>query len=53
MNVVNGSLMVTVLVSALWWAFARNHFPRALAGLSIVSLGLAATARCPYQNVIP
>ena len=42
MNVVNGSLMATVLLSALWWAFARNHFPRALAVLSVVALGLAA-----------
>src|SRR5205823_13114975 len=32
----------TVVVSALWWAFARGHFPRALAVLSFVSLGLAA-----------
>jgi dienelactone hydrolase len=42
MNVVHGSLMVTVLLSALWWAFARRHFPRALAVLSVVALGLAA-----------
>jgi dienelactone hydrolase len=42
MNVVNGFLMVTVLFAALWWAFARVHFPRALAVLSLVSLGLAA-----------
>jgi hypothetical protein len=39
MNVVNGFLMVPVLVGALWWAFATGYFPRALAMLSIVSLG--------------
>src|ERR1700716_3869937 len=53
MNVVNGSLMVTVLLSALWWAFARRHFPRALAVLSAVALGLAAVtlafAGLPWQ----
>src|SRR5438445_3252172 len=42
MNVVNGFLMVPVIFAALWWAFARSHFPRALAVLSFVSLGLAA-----------
>jgi dienelactone hydrolase len=42
MNVLNGSLMVTVVVAALWWAFARGRFPRALAVLSLVSLGFAA-----------
>src|SRR5690242_8356994 len=42
MNVLYGCLMVTVLVSALWWAFARGQFPRALALLSFVSLGLTA-----------
>ena len=42
MNVLYGLLMVTVLVSALWWAFARGQFPRALAVLSFVSLGLTA-----------
>ena len=42
MNVLYGLLMVTVLVSALWWALARGHFPRALAVLSFVSLRLAA-----------
>ena len=42
MNVVNGFLMVPVIFAALWWAFARSHFPRALAVLSLVSLGLAA-----------
>jgi dienelactone hydrolase len=42
MNVVDGLLMVTVVVSALWWAFASGHFPRPLAVLSLVSLGLAA-----------
>ena len=42
MNVLYGLLMVTVLVSALWWALARGHFPRALAVLSFVSLGRAA-----------
>ncbi len=34
--------MVTVGVAALWWAFARGRFPRALAVLSLVSLGFAA-----------
>jgi dienelactone hydrolase len=42
MNVLNESLMVTVVVAALWWTFARGRFPRALAVLSLVSLGLAA-----------
>src|SRR5436305_12572767 len=42
MNVVDGFLMVTVVVGALWWAFARGRFPRALPVLSLVSLGLAA-----------
>src|ERR671937_1683592 len=42
MNVVYGLLMVTAVVGALWWAFARGRFPRALAVLSLVSLGLAA-----------
>src|SRR5438270_1575474 len=42
MNVVNGFLMVPVIFAALWWAFARSHFPRALAVLALVSLGLAA-----------
>ena len=42
MNVVYGFLMVTAVVGALWWAFARGRFPRALAVLSLVSLGLAA-----------
>ena len=42
MNVLNGSLMVTVVVAALWWAFARGRFPRALAVLSLALLGLAA-----------
>src|SRR5918912_686542 len=42
MNVVYGLLMVTAGVGALWWAFARGRFPRALAVLSLVSLGLAA-----------
>jgi dienelactone hydrolase len=41
MNVLSGLVIVTVFVSALWWAFARRHFPRALAMLSFVSLGLA------------
>ena len=33
MNVVDGFLMVTAVVGALalWWAFARGRFPRALA----------------------
>jgi hypothetical protein len=35
MNVVNGFLMVTVVLAALWWAFVRSHFPRALAVLSL------------------
>ena len=42
MNVVDGFLMVTVVVGALWWAFARGRFPPALAVLSLISLGLAA-----------
>src|SRR5919201_867191 len=42
MNVVHGFLMVIAVVGALWWAFARGRFPRALAVLSLVSLGLAA-----------
>src|ERR687885_618308 len=42
MNVVYGFLTVTAVVGALWWAFARGRFPRALAVLSLVSLGLAA-----------
>src|ERR671938_1865472 len=42
MNVVYGFLMVTAVGGALWWAFARGRFPRALAVLSLVSLGLAA-----------
>src|SRR5919205_2959671 len=42
MNVVYGLLMVTAVVGALWWGFARGRFPRALAVLSLVSLGLAA-----------
>src|SRR5918911_1634764 len=42
MNVVSGFLMVLAVVGALWWAFARGRFPRALAVLSLVSLGLAA-----------
>src|ERR671939_939084 len=42
MNLVYGFLMVTAVVGALWWAFARGRFPRALAVLSLVSLGLAA-----------
>src|SRR5919199_5250867 len=41
MNVVYGFLMVTAVVGALWWAFARGRFPRALAVLSLVALGLA------------
>src|ERR1051326_3468290 len=41
MNVLDGSLMVTVLVAALWWALARGRFPRGLAVLSLVALGLA------------
>src|ERR1044071_6872203 len=42
MNVVHGFLIVIALVGALWWAFARGRFPRALGVLSLVALGLAA-----------
>src|SRR5215207_5341020 len=42
MNVVSGFLMVTAVVGALWWTFARGRFPRALAVLSLVSVGVAA-----------
>src|ERR671936_247998 len=42
MNVVHGFLMVIAVVGALWWAFARGRFPRALSALSLVELGLAA-----------
>jgi dienelactone hydrolase len=56
MNVVNGFLMVTVLFAALWWAFARGHFPRALAVLSLVSLGLAGVTLVlegPHWQLVP
>src|SRR5918911_3079620 len=42
MTLVHGFLMVTAVAGALWWAFARGRFPRALAVLSFGSLGLAA-----------
>src|SRR5918911_4836388 len=42
MTLVHGFLMVTAVAGALWWAFARRRFPRALAVLSLVSFGLAA-----------
>src|SRR5918912_964338 len=42
MTLVHGFLMVIAVAGALWWAFATGRFPRALAVLSLVSLGLAA-----------
>src|ERR671929_378046 len=56
MNGVYGFLMVTAVVGALWWAFARGRFPRALAVLSLVSLGLAAVtllAQGPHWQLLP
>src|SRR5690348_3563314 len=56
MNVVNGLLMVTVLFASLWWAFARGRFPRALAVLSLVALGLAAVTLVlegPHWQIVP
>src|SRR5918911_398801 len=56
MNVGSGFLMVIAVVGALWWAFARGRFPRALAVLSLVSLGLAAVtlvAEGLHWQVVP
>src|SRR5918911_3426782 len=56
MNVVYGLLMVTAVAGALWWAFARGRFPRALAVLSLVSLGLAAVtllSEGPHWQLVP
>src|SRR5918912_4635320 len=56
MNVVHAFLMVIAVVGALWWAFARGRFPRALAVLSLVSFGLAAVilfAEGPHWQLVP
>ena len=43
MNVLDGFLMVTAVVGALWWAFARHRAP-ALEWLSFAGLGLGVLA---------
>ena len=44
MNVLDGFLMVTAVVGALWWAFARHLAPVALEWLSFAGLGLGVLA---------
>ena len=44
MNIVDGFLMVTAVVGALWWAFARHRAPVALEWLSFAGLGLGVLA---------
>ena len=44
MNVLDGFLMVTAVVGALWWAFARHRAPVALEWLSFAGLGRGVLA---------
>src|SRR4051794_2611809 len=44
MNALDGFLMVTAVVGALWWAFARHRAPVALEWLSFAAVGVGVLA---------